>query len=226
MEDIDLELARRGDLLMGGLSRTEQLRSTQYPVVIDLQVQKLSMLRRERMRLETKYGATHARVRQLDGKMAQTSRIVGALQLQQTRVNNPVAMATAGAWLLQGMLINLRGEPVSGLTVSLFDVSGAWVSDLGYHCTGADGILKLLVTNSQVIAAMQNVAVYLTLTNSAQEILYRDTRAIMVTDGGTVRNLVLDDNICPPPVRREVAVDGPRTSSSSSGMSSSSSSGR
>ncbi len=210
MEEFSPTITKHTKTLLQGLGKAEDLRKAGYVTSLELHATKTALQRRELDRLSQKYGAQHPTVQRITGAIAHSSKLAKAIQMQQVRADNPVLPAAAGTCLIQGIAMNKEGKPKAGITVSLFAKDQTWVRELGYACTDASGIFKLLITDARALEQYAGLPLFLTATNDRQEVLCRDTAEITVANGETrVRHLVMDDRNCPPPVSREIATNGP-----------------
>jgi hypothetical protein len=210
MEEFSPLITKHGKTLLQGLGKAEDQRKAGYVASLALQATKTALQRRELDRLSQKYGAQHPTVQRITAAIAHSAKLVKAIQMQQVRADNPVLPAAAGTCLVQGIVMNKEGKPQPGMTVSLFTTDKTWVRELGYACTDANGIFKLLITDKNALEQYAGSPLFLTATNDRQEVLCRDTAEMRIANGQTlVRHLVMDDRNCPPPVSREIARTGP-----------------
>jgi len=101
----------------------------------------------EQLRLEKKYGLKHPRVQKIIKRIEYNKGVAKDLRSEISKVNTPVPNYDPNTWIVYGQVIEDKsGNPVKGITVSLYTTSGTWVKSLGYSCTDEKGYYSIQYT--------------------------------------------------------------------------------
>lgn len=184
-----------------------------------------SLLMREQSRLEKKYGSTHPRVQKLSNRIQYNQGAAQEIKIEVAKVNIIVPNIDPQSWMVHGRVMEAKGgEPVPGVTLSLYTAKGVWVKELGYSCTDEQGYYSIRYTQDAIKDKMENgqprddaskiepiggikrggVAVkkcfYLGVTNKEQQLLHTESEPICIQLGQIdYRLVILSKSQCTPP---------------------------
>lgn len=185
--------------------------------------------KRERNRLEQKYGSDHPRVQKLTSRMQYNQ---GAARELQTEVGNAgitIPDYDSNTWMVHGRVLEAQnGRPVKGVSVSLYTAKGEWVQALGYSCTDEQGYYSLrysrevpesdkmqttmqrgatgMEASSESLTINTNIdtnrkELYLTVTDSDHNIIHTESDPVVIQPGRIdYRLIILEKGQCTPPV--------------------------
>lgn len=158
---------------------------------------KLVSLEREQVRLkQKKFGPEHRRVKEVSKKMIRSKNTIKALELEIENAEINVPEPDPAAWMTHGRVLAKDGQGIKGLTVSYFDEDARWARATDFVCTDNQGYFSLIYKDKEgerdEISGKQPL--YLTVTDSKQNVLYRDTVPLFKQIGLVDSRVVILDN--------------------------------
>jgi hypothetical protein len=199
MEEHNIGQEQVVEKFQGGISQAEETRKEGYGTALTMMEHRHTSQQRERDRLALKYGEKHERVVAMDRRLAGNAVIGKAAKTQQSRATYTVSAPERGQWKMMGRVVNDKGLPLPGLTVSLFGKNG-WESRLGFTCTDDMGFYTLLVADYQLVASYDCHECLPTVTDKDKEILHQESQPVVIEQGRTVvRNMIISSKKCAAP---------------------------
>ena len=169
-----------------------------------LQTNKDKALRKERVRLEKKYGTNHPRVAKIVNRLDYNQAVLPEIETEIALSQIKVPEFDANTWMMHGRVFCQNGNPQPNLAVSLYDEEGQWIKEYGYACTNDLGYFSIQVegTEGAECDSASEKPLYLTVTDSSFKVLHRETRPFYLAVGIIdYRRIVLKDTVndCTPP---------------------------
>ncbi len=106
---------------------------------------KLVQARRERGRMEARYGTDDVRVRKADQRMRRQHQQMVNTRAERDRASVPVLARDERSWQVHGFVRSREGEPIPGATVALFQDRDGTEGELLQGKTDSKGYFKLAV---------------------------------------------------------------------------------
>ena len=184
-----------------------------------LRTVKAAMLKRDQLRATQKYGAKDPLVAALQAQQTLNNQLQTEVAYRATLAATAVPVASPQGYIFYGTVLDATRKPQAGLTVGLFDQSGAWIRDLGYGCTDANGAFTLSYqalaeTGVHVNAGIAMTGAQVNVTGPDKKLLYRSTTPLYPKPGTVDYRLIVlsADAVCtlPSPAtteREESAVE-------------------
>ena len=140
-------------------------------------------LEREHKRLLEKLGAQHPRVIEIERRIQAQPQVLAYLDAGIEKSKVSVPRTDSSTWMVNGRVFDKNKKNVAGLTVSLHDEKGKWLSQMGRACTDDPGYfaIKYAPKDAKETAALQNV--YLQVFDKKRTLLYKDATPLAVTPG-------------------------------------------
>ncbi len=104
---------------------------------------KAAMLARDQRRATQKYGADDPRVAALTAQQAINKKLRAEVAYRAALAGIPIPPVNIDGYTFHGNVLDAQRTPQAGLTVALYDPNGAWIRQLGFACTDAQGYFRL-----------------------------------------------------------------------------------
>lgn len=105
-------------------------------------------------------------------------------------------------WMVHGRVLDQQGVGISGLTLALYDANGQVEHRLGFACTDDRGYyaIRHQVQDGNKAPFSEETDYYLTVTDSNNKLLHRETEPLHIIFGQVdYRLIILSDVVCTPP---------------------------
>ncbi|HEX2854235.1 MAG TPA: helix-hairpin-helix domain-containing protein [Opitutaceae bacterium] len=129
--------------LTAGIGQVDGDRAAAYGELSTLRSAKQSSLQRREKIYAIKYGATDRRVLHTQKLQENNTRLRQEIYVAHTQAATPAPRVDANSYVFHGFVRNRERQPLSRLTVALYDEKGAWLRELGYGCTDETGYFIL-----------------------------------------------------------------------------------
>jgi predicted flap endonuclease-1-like 5' DNA nuclease len=129
--------------LAGGVGQLDRDRAAAYGELSTLRSAKQSSLARREQIYAVKYGATDRRVLQVQHQRETNTRLRQEIYVAHTQAATPAPLVDENSYVFHGFVRNHQRQPLSRLTVALYDEKGKWRRELGFGCTDANGYFIL-----------------------------------------------------------------------------------
>lgn len=184
------------------LAKGDTVRASALTGLQKLHTARARHAQREQLWLAATSGENDPDVIRLKTEVAIEERFEKALNAEIDRVSIPAPAGDERTWTVYGFVRDqeLRGQ--SNLTVALFDRSNRWIDAVGHACTDSRGYFQLHYAPAGEPAAERFREVFIHVSNSKQEVLYRDKKPMKAAIGAVLyREIVLGDDCatCQPP---------------------------
>jgi hypothetical protein len=166
---------------------------------------KNNALVKEVKRLSAKYGAGDARVQTMNTRIAYSPSITAAIDVETARLSVPVPSSTAGGWLVEGIVYDANGKPMTGVTVFLTEDGKTAVPDLPWSCTPATGAYSIALTSAYVDKWKGNQNIALAVSDANKQVIFADNTRLgaqINADAVYIHNLLTGSACTPPPGTR------------------------
>lgn len=110
---------------------------------------KASTLAHEQNLLTRKLGASDPRIAALGQQQARNAALQTVLAAEATRAQTPAPIASAQGYIFHGYVFDAQRNPLSRLSVALYNDQGEWLSELGYGCTDEKGYFLMRYDRAQ-----------------------------------------------------------------------------
>ncbi|MCU0286946.1 MAG: hypothetical protein MUF15_11175 [Acidobacteria bacterium] len=170
-----------------------------------IQQVKRNSLAREQKRLSEKLGVDHPRVTAIGAKIQDIENRTKDLDVLITEANIEVQPVDEKTWMVHGKVFDKERKGIPGLTAALYDENSIWQREIGFGCTDNDGYFAIRYAPpdpNTAPAASRDKKLFLYISNRNQQILYRDTGALMVKPGQIdYRSIYIsgEDDVCVSP---------------------------
>ncbi len=104
---------------------------------------KAAMLARDQRRATQKYGADDPRVAALAAQQTINGKLRTEVAYRAALAAIPIPTIETNGYTFHGNVLDAQRAPQAGLTVALYDPKGAWIRQLGFACTDAQGYFRL-----------------------------------------------------------------------------------
>lgn len=216
------EMLKMVDNSIDGL---DQLRAQALYHLQILQDGRNSSLMREQSRLKKKYGSNHPRVQKLSNRIQYNQGAAQEIKIEVAKVKIIVPNIDPQTWMVHGRVMEAEGgNPIPGVTVSLYTAKGTWVKELGYSCTDEQGYYSIRYTKDVIKDKTENgqqkddaakvepladakereaaarKCFYLGVTNKDQQVIHTESEPVCVKLGQIdYRLIILSKSQCTPP---------------------------
>lgn len=166
---------------------------------------KIEAYKIERKRLAAKYGVDHSRVKKMDDRIKYNQGIIKGLdmEIESAGIKFP-DFDKSTTWMVCGRIFNKELKGIKGLTVSLYDNQGQWITQLGYTGTDKRGYYSLSYPAEKIkkIQIKEDQELFLTVSDKQNHILHRESEPLFIKIGQIeTRMIVVRDQVgtSPPP---------------------------
>jgi hypothetical protein len=174
--------------LQAALGRIESDRLKALTNLKEIQVVSQVLLQREADRLSRKLGKDHPRARQLTARLKGNRDFVGAIEVELEVARIRVPEVGASDVLIHGRVADENNRGLTGLNVVVEDEAGETIARLGTAKTDASGYYALRVDEDTLarLSEAERTGGYLTVRNSAGEVVQRESKPLDLAPGGRV----------------------------------------
>lgn len=197
-------VAQIGEFLSRGFTQADVQRQVGLTNLVTIKRAKLIQARRERGRLEAKYGARHPRVVQLDQQMASEHRQLVQARMERDRTSATIPERKTTQWTLYGHVRDVDGHALANCRVGLYQddpakgrsVATATTNDSGYYEIQFPVQTQEADQAPKPIGLLKNAAsgptLYLAVQDPRGKLLQREARTTTPISGGvTYRDIVI-----------------------------------
>jgi protocatechuate 3,4-dioxygenase beta subunit len=172
VQQVNASMAGVEQLRADGLKRTRLICSVQT-----------EGLEREHKRLLEKLGAQHPRVIEMESRIKAQPQVLAHLDAEIVKSKISVPKTDSSTWMVHGRVFDKNRKNVAGLTVSLHDEKGTWLSQMGRACTDDRGYFAIKYAPKDPKETATLHSVFLQVFDKKRTLLYRDTASLAVTPG-------------------------------------------
>lgn len=200
--------------LDSGFASLDEQRANGLVRMKDFQTTQTTMLEKEQVRLEKKYSADHPKVKKIAERLIYNQGLRPELDREIEKSKIVIPETDANTWTVHGRVMKADGVAISNLSVSLYDDEEQWVSQLGHSCTDELGhfVLQYKIAEDERLPLSDSQKLFLTVTDSNHNRLYRATEPLYVRIGSVdYRLIVIKDPIqsCTPPETEDIGMTYP-----------------
>lgn len=175
---------------------------------------KAAQLQKEKERLSNKYGENDPRVQAINTKIEANNTLMKGIEITSSNAEVDTPEVDQNTYLLHGFVKDSSLNPISDITVAVYDSQNNWVKMIGYACTDSRGYFKLEFkyetakrTNaagleSFVAEAAQQTEYYIHLSDKKANEIYIDKRPLYPKLGQVDYRLIIiskEAAVCVPP---------------------------
>jgi hypothetical protein len=190
--------------LTAGVGQLDGDRAAAYGELSVLRSARQSSLERRERIYAVKYGASDRRVQEMQKQRETNIRLRQEIYAAHTQAALAKPKVDENGYVFYGFVRNRQRQPLSRLTVALYDKRGQWQREFGYGCTDENGhfLLRLQGDAKSVLeepkegaatgrnSTSSEIRVY----NVKQILVHRGTKPLAPQLGGIdYREIILDD---------------------------------
>jgi hypothetical protein len=187
--------------LINGLGQADKLRHEGFAGLAHVKRIKLVQTRRERGRLEAKYGVNDPRVQQLDRQMVAEHQTMVFARVERDKTAIPIPARDKGKFILFGHMRDIDGYPLQDYQVGLYTQATGKTEALAAAGTDKTGLYEIsfpvAAAGAKADAAEKarlSPTLYLLVRNPAGKIVYTNSRSIAPVAGKVVYwDVVVED---------------------------------
>jgi len=186
--------------LNNGLSQADALRHDGLAGLATIKRAKLVQTRRERGRLEARYGADHPSVQQLDRQMVAEHQAMVFARMERDKTGVEIPQRVDDQFILFGHVKDEDGYPLRDYQVGLHPNTTAKAVAVVDDITDKHGVFKMSVPIAAINAAagaevQQQEPLYLMVRNTSGKIVHKDNNPIQPVANGLVHRDIMISEI-------------------------------
>jgi hypothetical protein len=161
----------------------------------DLKVLSQALFQGEAQRLKKKLGADHPRVRQMEARLKQNSRLIQDLEVEVEIAKIQVPEVSEQDALIHGRIVDGNNRGLSGLTVYGEDINKKELRAVGSSETNASGYYALPISADKLpqLATVKDKGIFLAIRTRSGKVVYRWPEPVPLAEGSRqVENLALN----------------------------------
>lgn len=203
------------EMVDGSIDGIDQQRNRNLNRLQTIQDNRNSGLEREQARLMKKYGRQHPRINNLKSRLQYNQGSAREIKMEVVKASISVPAIDLNTWMVHGRVLEGKeGNPVQGVTVSLYTPDGNWVRELGYSCTDSQGYYSILHTiidtggetkkesskETEVSVLEIKQDLYLKVSNEEKQVCHTESKPLRMEQGKIdYRLIILGKKDCSPP---------------------------